>query len=101
MAQLAKKLCAFHISGRFIAVFTRPLSEALLTFHKILRYAKKITFTIWISRRLVDCSSRNQFACFNVTAKSYSVTTRTAEPRRVKTAQNSQRIKASNSVLAN
>jgi hypothetical protein len=32
--------------------------------------------------------SRHQITCFKVTAKSYNVATRTAEPRRVKTAQN-------------
>jgi hypothetical protein len=44
-------------------------------------------------------SSRNQIACFKVRAKSYNVATRTAEPGRVKTFQNSQRSKASNAVL--
>jgi hypothetical protein len=43
--------------------------------------------------------SRHQLACFKVTVKSYNVATRTAEPRRVKTVQNSQRSKASNVVL--
>jgi hypothetical protein len=42
---------------------------------------------------------RHQIACFKVTAKLYSVVTRTAELRRVKTAQNSQRSKASDAVL--
>jgi hypothetical protein len=37
-----------------------------------------------------------QIACFKVTAKSYNLATWTAEPRRVKTVQNSQRSKASN-----
>jgi hypothetical protein len=44
-------------------------------------------------------SSRQQTACFKVTAKSYNVATRTAEPRRVKTTQNAQRSKTSNAVL--
>jgi hypothetical protein len=43
--------------------------------------------------------SRHQIARFKVTEKLYNVATRTAEPRRVKTAQNSQRSKASNVVL--
>jgi hypothetical protein len=43
--------------------------------------------------------SRHQTTYFKVTAKSYNVATRTAEPRRVKTAQKSHRIKASNAVL--
>jgi hypothetical protein len=50
----------------------------------------------------VVCScynNRHQIACFKVTSKSYTVATRTAEPRRVKTAQNSQHSKASNAVL--
>jgi hypothetical protein len=38
-------------------------------------------------------------ACFKVTAKPCSLAVRTAEPRRVKTAQNSQHSKASNTVL--
>jgi hypothetical protein len=46
-----------------------------------------------------DYSSRHQNPCFKVTAKSYNVATRTSEPRRVKTSQNSQRSKASNAVL--
>jgi hypothetical protein len=41
-------------------------------------------------------SSRHQIACFKVTTKSYNVATRTAEPRRMKAAQNSHR---SNAVL--
>jgi hypothetical protein len=41
-------------------------------------------------------SSLHQIACFKVTAKSYNVAARTAEPKLVKTAQNSQR---SNAVL--
>jgi hypothetical protein len=44
-------------------------------------------------------SRRHQIACFKVTAKSHNVSTRTAELRWVKTAQNSQRSKASNAVL--
>jgi hypothetical protein len=43
-------------------------------------------------------SSRHQTACFKVTAKWYNVATQTAESRRVKTAQNSQRSKASNAL---
>jgi hypothetical protein len=39
-------------------------------------------------------SSSHQIACFKVTAKSYNVATRTAEPRRVKISQNPQRSKA-------
>jgi hypothetical protein len=37
---------------------------------------------------LLYYSTRHQIACFKVTVKSYNVATRTAEPRRVKTAQN-------------
>jgi ribosomal protein L23 len=44
-------------------------------------------------------SSRHQIACFKVKSKSCNVATRTAEPRRVKTAQNSQRSKASSAVV--
>jgi hypothetical protein len=44
------------------------------------------------------CRSRHQTARFKVTAKSY-VATRTAETRRVKTAQKKQRSRASNAVL--
>jgi hypothetical protein len=46
-----------------------------------------------------DYTSRQQTACFKVTAKAYNVATRTAEPKRVKKAQNSQRNKASNVVF--
>jgi hypothetical protein len=42
---------------------------------------------------------RHQIACFKITAKSYNVATRTAEPRRVKAAENSHRSKDSNAVL--
>jgi hypothetical protein len=45
------------------------------------------------------CSGRHQIACFNVTEKSYNLATRRAEPKRVKTAQNSHSSKASNAVL--
>jgi hypothetical protein len=45
------------------------------------------------------CSSCHEIACFKVTEKSYNVATWTAERRRVKNAQNSQRRKASNAVL--
>jgi hypothetical protein len=44
-------------------------------------------------------SIRHQTACVKVTAESYNVSRRTVEPSRVKTAQNSQRSKASNAVL--
>jgi hypothetical protein len=44
-------------------------------------------------------SSRHQIERFKVTAKSYNVATRTAKPRRVKTARSSHRSKASNAVL--
>jgi hypothetical protein len=43
-------------------------------------------------------SSRHQITCLKATAKSYNVATRTAEPRRAKTVQNSQRSKAINAV---
>jgi hypothetical protein len=43
-------------------------------------------------------SNSDKTACFKVTAKSYNVSTRTAEPRRVNTAQNLHRSKSSNAV---
>jgi hypothetical protein len=46
-----------------------------------------------------NAQNRHQTACFKVVAKSYNVATRTAEPRRAKTAQNSQRNEASDAVL--
>jgi hypothetical protein len=48
---------------------------------------------------LLCYNCRHQIACFRVTAKSYNVSTRTVEPRRVKTTLNSQRSKARNAVL--
>jgi hypothetical protein len=54
--------------------------------------------TFWILVKYVN-SSRHQIACFKVTAKSYNVATRAAEPRRVKTARNPRRNKTSNTVL--
>jgi hypothetical protein len=44
-------------------------------------------------------SAVNKFACFKVTEKLYNAATRSAGPRRVKTAQDSQRSKVSNDVL--
>jgi hypothetical protein len=46
-----------------------------------------------------DCSRRHKIGSFKVTTKSYSVATQTAEPRRVKTAQNSHRSKVRNAVV--
>jgi hypothetical protein len=66
------------------------------------------TITVHVSRPFtqfarnqnkISYTSRHQMACFKVTTESYNVATRTAEPRRVKVAQNSQRSKASNAVL--
>jgi hypothetical protein len=48
----------------------------------------------------LDYSSRRLIACFKVTAESYNVAIQTAEPKRVKTDQNSQRSKSSNAALA-
>jgi hypothetical protein len=47
----------------------------------------------------VSFYSRHQIACLKIAAKSYNIARRIAEPRRVKTAQNSQHSKASNAVL--
>lgn len=47
----------------------------------------------------INCSRRHQIPCFKVRTKSYGASTRTAEPRRVNTALNSQCSKATNAVL--
>jgi hypothetical protein len=44
-------------------------------------------------------SNRHRIACFKARAKSYNVATRTAEPSRVKTDQNSQHSKTSDVVM--
>jgi hypothetical protein len=53
---------------------------------------------IFLTRPRTCTSSRYQIACFKVAAKLYIVATRTAERRRVRTAQNSQRSNARNAV---
>jgi hypothetical protein len=45
------------------------------------------------------CRNHHHTTCFRITEKSFKVTKRTADPRRIKTAQNSQRRNASNAVL--
>jgi hypothetical protein len=63
------------------------------------RHITWLGFGVQFCIQLGAVSSRHQIACFKVTAKSYNVAARTTEHRRMKTAQNSQRSKASNAVL--
>jgi hypothetical protein len=51
------------------------------------------------STTICHCSSHHHIECFKDTGKSYEVATRKAETKRVKTAPNSQRSKASNAVI--
>jgi hypothetical protein len=54
---------------------------------------------ILVKRIYTRYNSSHQITCFKVKSKSCDVPTRTAEPRRVKTAQNSRRSKDSKFVV--
>jgi hypothetical protein len=80
--------CAFQ--------FTSNVTVKWNTFHV---YTMKYILFLKINLYLSHHSSHHQIVCFKITAKSYNVSTRTADPRRVKTAQNSQCSKVSNAVF--
>jgi hypothetical protein len=63
----------------------------------VLRFA--CTCNFGFRRQTASIAAVTKFMCFKVTVKSYNFATRTSEPRRVKTAQNSQHSKANNAVL--
>jgi hypothetical protein len=71
-------------SGRTFTVLFSP--------SRIINMSVHSTLSCHYSR--YSYSSRHQILFFRVTAKSYNVATRSADPRRVKTAQNQQRSKA-------
>jgi hypothetical protein len=58
-----------------------------------------LTASVWLTNSAACYSNPDKIACVKVTEKSYNVATRTADLRRVKRAQISQRSKASSAIL--